>query len=66
VGAEIAAALSRLYGAEYQIDAAARLFGSAGNLSALKSGADPATLLSGWSRAEARWRLLRAKHLIYR
>jgi uncharacterized protein YbbC (DUF1343 family)/CubicO group peptidase (beta-lactamase class C family) len=66
VGAEIAATLSRLYGAKYEIDAAARLFGSAANLAALKSGGDPATLMSGWSAAEARWRLLRARHLIYR
>jgi uncharacterized protein YbbC (DUF1343 family) len=66
VGAEIAAALSRLHGSQYNIDAAARLFGSAANLAALKSGADPATLVSGWSQAEARWRLLRAKYLIYR
>jgi uncharacterized protein YbbC (DUF1343 family) len=66
VGAEIAATLSRLYGAKYEIDAAARLFGSAANLASLKSGGDPATLMSGWSAAEARWRLLRARHLIYR
>lgn len=66
VGAEIAAALSRLHGSQYNIDAAARLFGSAANLAALKSGADPATLTAGWSQAEARWRLLRAKYLIYR
>jgi uncharacterized protein YbbC (DUF1343 family) len=66
VGAEIAASLSRLYGAKYEIDAAARLFGSAGNLASLRAGADPATLLSGWSQAEGRWRLLRAKYLIYR
>jgi uncharacterized protein YbbC (DUF1343 family) len=66
VGAEIAAALSRLYGGAYEIDAAARLFGSAANLAALKSGGDPGALVSGWSAAEARWRLLRAKHLLYR
>ena len=66
VGAEIAAALSRMYGSRYEVDAAARLFGSAANLAALKSGADPATLAGSWSQAEARWRLLRAKYLIYR
>jgi hypothetical protein len=58
--------MSRLYGAKFEIEAAARLFGSAGNLASLKAGADPATLLTGWSQAEARWRLLRAKYLIYR
>jgi uncharacterized protein YbbC (DUF1343 family)/CubicO group peptidase (beta-lactamase class C family) len=66
VGAEIAAALSRLFGGKYEIDAAARLFGSAANLAALKAGGDPAALVTGWSAAEARWRLLRAKHLLYR
>ncbi len=66
VGAEIAAALYRMYGAKYEIDAAARLFGSSANLAALKAGAEPATLMSSWSQAEARWRLLRAKYLIYR
>ena len=66
VGAEIAAALSRLYGAKYEIAAAARLFGSAENLARIKAGDDPATLMTGWSAAEGRWRLLRAKYLIYR
>ena len=65
VGVEIAAALSRLYGSRYDIAAAARLFGSEANLAALKAGDDPSTLVSGWSRAEARWRLLRARHLLY-
>jgi uncharacterized protein YbbC (DUF1343 family)/CubicO group peptidase (beta-lactamase class C family) len=66
VGGEIAAALSKLHGAEYQIDAAARLFGSAENLARLKAGDDPEALVRGWSAAEARWRLLRSKYLIYR
>lgn len=66
VGAELAAAISRLHGAQYQIDAAARLFGSAANLARLKAGDDPATLVNGWSGAEARWRLLRARYLLYR
>ena len=66
VGAEIAAALSRLYGSKYELEAAARLFGSTGNLARLRAGDDPATLLTGWSAAEGRWRLLRAKHLLYR
>jgi uncharacterized protein YbbC (DUF1343 family) len=66
VGAEIAAALSRLHGAQYQIEAAARLFGSTDNLARLKAGDDPESLVRGWSASEGRWRLLRAKHLIYR
>jgi uncharacterized protein YbbC (DUF1343 family) len=66
LGAEVAAALSRLYGAKYDIDAAARLFGSPANLASLKAGSDPASIAASWGQAEARWRLLRAKYLIYR
>jgi uncharacterized protein YbbC (DUF1343 family)/CubicO group peptidase (beta-lactamase class C family) len=66
VGAEIAAALSKLYGSKYEIDSAARLFGSPANLASLKSGVDPSNIASSWGQAEARWRLLRAKYLIYR
>jgi uncharacterized protein YbbC (DUF1343 family) len=66
VGAEIAAALSKLHGAQYQIEAAARLFGSADNLARLKAGDDPEALIRSWSAAEGRWRLLRSKYLIYR
>ena len=66
VGAEIAAALSKLHGSAYQIEAAARLFGSAEHLARLKAGDDPEALVRGWSAAEARWRLLRSKYLIYR
>ena len=66
VGAEIAGALARLHGAQYELEAAERLFGSKENLARLRAGDDPASLVSGWSAAEARWRLLRAKYLIYR
>jgi uncharacterized protein YbbC (DUF1343 family)/CubicO group peptidase (beta-lactamase class C family) len=66
VGAEIAAALSRLYGSRYELETAWRLFGSQEGLARLRAGDDPATLIAAWSAAEARWRLLRAKYLIYR
>jgi uncharacterized protein YbbC (DUF1343 family)/CubicO group peptidase (beta-lactamase class C family) len=66
VGAEIAGALVRLHGAQYEIEAAERLFGSKENLARLRAGDDPSTLVGGWSTAESRWRLLRAKYLIYR
>lgn len=65
VGAEIAAALARLYGAKYEIEAAARLFGWPEGLARLRAGDDPAVATTSWSAAEARWRLLRAKYLIY-
>jgi uncharacterized protein YbbC (DUF1343 family)/CubicO group peptidase (beta-lactamase class C family) len=66
VGAEIAAALSRLHGAQYELEAAARLFGWTEGLTRLRAGDDPMAATSSWSVAEGRWRLLRAKYLIYR
>jgi uncharacterized protein YbbC (DUF1343 family)/CubicO group peptidase (beta-lactamase class C family) len=65
VGVEMAAALMKLYPGKLEIDAAARLFGSADGLARLKAGDDPAAIASTWSAAEARWRLLRAKYLLY-
>lgn len=66
VGLEVAAALWRLYGDQYQMANTDRLFGSREALDRVKAGEDPARVAAGWSAAEARWRLLRAKHLLYR
>jgi hypothetical protein len=66
VGVELASALLRLFPGQLEIDAAARLFGSADGLARLKAGEDPAAIATSWSGAEARWRLLRAKYLLYR
>jgi hypothetical protein len=65
VGLEIASALSRMYPAQYQIDAAGRLFGSRDALAGVRSGDDPAAIAASWGAAEARWRLLRSKYLLY-
>lgn len=65
VGVEIASALLKLFPGRFEIDSATRLFGSAAGLTRLKSGDDPAAIASSWSGAEARWRLLRAKYLLY-
>jgi uncharacterized protein YbbC (DUF1343 family)/CubicO group peptidase (beta-lactamase class C family) len=65
VGLEIASALSRLFPNDFEVDAAARLFGSAQGLTRLKQGDDPAAIAAGWSGGEARWRLLRGKYLLY-
>ena len=43
----------------------ARLFGSSAGLDRIKAGDDPAAIAASWSAGEARWRLLRAKYLIY-
>jgi len=65
VGVEIAAALTKLHGAAFEIDRAARLFGSRRDLGRIKAGEDPARIAAGWAGAEARWRRIRAKYLIY-
>jgi uncharacterized protein YbbC (DUF1343 family) len=65
VGAEIASALLKLFPGKLTIDAAARLFGSTDGLARLKAGEDPAAIAASWSAAEARWRQLRAKYLLY-
>jgi len=66
MGLEIAAALYKLYPSDYQIDLALRLFGSRDTIARVKNGEDPAKIAESWGAAEARWRLLRAKYLIYR
>jgi len=65
VGVEIASALLKLFPGKFEIDSATRLFGSAAGLTRLKSGDDPTAIAGSWSGAEARWRLLRAKYLLY-
>jgi uncharacterized protein YbbC (DUF1343 family) len=65
VGAEIASALVRLFPGRFEIDAARRLFGSQTGLDRLEAGDDPAAVAASWGAAEARWRLLRAKYLLY-
>jgi len=65
VGMEIAAALHRLYGGKFEIDAAERLFGSKEALTRVKAGEAVARIASAWGQSEARWRLLRAKYLLY-
>jgi uncharacterized protein YbbC (DUF1343 family)/CubicO group peptidase (beta-lactamase class C family) len=65
-GLEVAAALYKLYPSNYQIDLAARLLGSKDTIARVKNGEDPAKIAESWGAAEARWRLLRAKYLLYR
>ena len=65
-GVEIASALSKLYGSRFELESAERLFGSREGLARIRAGDDPAALAATWSSGEARWRLLRAKYLLYR
>ena len=66
VGLEVAAALARLFGDEYQLENTDRLLGSRDSLERVIRGDDPAAVAATWGAAEARWRRLRAKYLIYR
>jgi uncharacterized protein YbbC (DUF1343 family)/CubicO group peptidase (beta-lactamase class C family) len=65
VGLEIASALVKLFPDKLEIDLAARLFGSTSGLARIKAGDDPASIAASWNVAEARWRQLRAKYLLY-
>ncbi len=66
VGVEIAAMLHTLHGSTFQLEAAERLFGSKEGLARIRAGDDPAAVTAAWGVGEARWRLLRAKYLLYR
>jgi uncharacterized protein YbbC (DUF1343 family)/CubicO group peptidase (beta-lactamase class C family) len=66
IGVEIAAALYRQHGSAFQVDKMLTLLGSPRVLERIKAGDDPASIASSWSADEGRWRLLRAKYLIYR
>ena len=66
LGLEVAAMLSKLYGSRYELESADRLFGSRETLTRVRAGEDPASIAASWGAAEARWRLLRAKYLLYR
>ncbi len=66
VGVEIAAMLHKLHGSTFQLEAAERLFGSKEGLARIRAGDDPSSIIASWGVGEARWRLLRAKYLLYR
>ena len=66
VGLELAAAIWRLYGAKLDLRPTEQLFGSKASLDRVQQGDDPAAIAASWAADEARWRLLRAKYLLYR
>ena len=66
LGLEVAAMLHKLYGSTFELESAERLFGSKDTLTRVRSGEDPAAIAATWAAGEARWRLLRAKYLLYR
>ena len=66
LGLEIAAALWKLHGDDFKMETTYRLLGSRQALEWVKSGEDPGSIAGSWAAAESRWRLLRAKYLLYR
>ena len=66
LGLEVAAMLHKLYGVKFELESAERLFGSKEMISRVRAGEDPAVIAAAWGAGEARWRLLRAKYLLYR
>jgi uncharacterized protein YbbC (DUF1343 family) len=65
VGLEIAAALSKLYGAQFTLEDAALLLGSKATIDKIRAGQDPGAIAAAWTADEAQWRLTRAKYLLY-
>jgi uncharacterized protein YbbC (DUF1343 family) len=66
LGLEVASALNKLYGAKFELESAQRLFGSKETLTRVRAGEDPAAIVASWGAGEARWRLRRARYLLYR
>jgi uncharacterized protein YbbC (DUF1343 family)/CubicO group peptidase (beta-lactamase class C family) len=65
-GLEIAAALIKLHGDRFELEPTLRLLGSADTLRRLRAGEDPAAIAETWAADEARWRLRRARYVLYR
>jgi uncharacterized protein YbbC (DUF1343 family)/CubicO group peptidase (beta-lactamase class C family) len=65
VGMELAAALYTLHGDQFDAKTSERLVGTSTALARAKAGDDPAAIVASWAGAEASWRRLRAKYLLY-
>jgi uncharacterized protein YbbC (DUF1343 family) len=65
VGVEIAAALVARHGDRYRLENTDRLL-SRESFARIAAGEDPADVARSWEQAEARWRQVRAKYLLYR
>jgi uncharacterized protein YbbC (DUF1343 family)/CubicO group peptidase (beta-lactamase class C family) len=65
VGLEVAATLSRLYAQQFTLEDAATLFAPKAMLEKIRAGENPAAMAASWATDEAKWRLTRAKYLLY-
>lgn len=66
VGVEIVSAIVKLFPNRLDLKPAAAQFGSEAGIARIAAGDDPGAIAASWSAAEAKWRDLRAKYLIYR
>ena len=65
LGLELASALDHLYGAKFELDRVAGLFGR-DVVTRLRNGESPQRIVDSWGAQEAAWRRLRAPYLLYR
>lgn len=65
LGLELAAALYRLYPGTFDIDRTLNMFGTPEILDAIKKGKEPQDIRQEWQSGQDRFRLLRAKYLLY-
>ncbi len=65
VGLEIASVLAKTYGAKFTLEQSATLIGSTTTIEKVRAGVDPAQIAASWRADEEKWRLTRAKYLLY-
>ena len=65
LGLEVAAALHRLHGDAFDLDAVARLFGSRAMVDRIRAGDPTWAIAAGWDDGAAAWRRLAAPYLLY-
>ncbi len=65
LGLEVAAALHRLHGDTFDLDATARLFGSRAMPARIRAGDPTWEIAAGWDDGAAAWRRLAAPYLLY-
>jgi uncharacterized protein YbbC (DUF1343 family)/CubicO group peptidase (beta-lactamase class C family) len=65
VGIELIAALQHLYPDDFRIDATLSMIGSRRTLEQIKSGVDPRQIVARWQPELEKFRILRARYLLY-
>jgi hypothetical protein len=57
--------LSKIYGDRFTLEASTALIGSKSTIEKIRAGVEPSAIAASWRGDEERWRLLRAKYLLY-